>query len=72
MARPPTRLRRPRKVGQRADMKTLLTGFAGALALLLVALALTILLVTRIFRAAMLNYGKALRPREIWRALVQA
>lgn len=43
-----------------------------ALALLLVALVITILLVTRIFRAAMLNYGKALRPREIWRALVQA
>ncbi len=45
---------------------------AAALALLLVTLALTIWLVTRIFRAAMLNYGKALRPREIWRALAQA
>jgi len=45
---------------------------AGAFALLLVALAFTIWLVTRIFRAAMLNYGKALRPREIWQALVQA
>ena len=45
---------------------------AAALGLLLAALALTIWLVTRLFRAAMLNYGKALRPREIWRALVQA
>jgi len=45
---------------------------AAAFTLLLVALAVTIWLVTRIFRAAMLNYGKALRPREIWRALVQA
>ena len=55
------------------------TAFAGvpawqmgtALALLLASLFLTILVVTRIFRAAMLNYGKALRPREIWQALVQ-
>lgn len=45
---------------------------AAALALLLATLALAIWLVTRIFRAAMLNYGKALRPREIWRALLQA
>lgn len=44
---------------------------AAALALLLVTLVVTIWLVTRIFRAAMLNYGKALRPQEIWRALVQ-
>jgi ABC-2 type transport system permease protein len=29
-------------------------------------------IVTRIFRAAMLMYGQALRPREIWRALKQA
>jgi len=43
-----------------------------ALAILLATLALAVLLVTRIFRAAMLNYGKALRPREIWRAIVQA
>lgn len=43
-----------------------------ALVILLVSLALVIWLVTRIFRAAMLNYGKALRPREIWQALVRA
>ncbi len=43
-----------------------------ALVILLATLALTIWLVTRLFRAAMLNYGKALRPREVWRALVQA
>mgnify|MGYP001423372584 FL=1 len=43
-----------------------------ALAILLATLALAVLLVTRIFRAAMLNYGKALRPREIWQAIVQA
>jgi ABC-2 type transport system permease protein len=28
--------------------------------------------VTRIFRAAMLMYGKAMRPQEIWKALLQA
>ena len=45
---------------------------AAALAIILATLALTVWLVTRIFRAAMLNSGKALHPREIWRALVQA
>ena len=45
---------------------------AAALALLLTALGVAIWLVTRIFRAAMLNYGKALRPQEILRALLQA
>lgn len=43
-----------------------------AVLILLASLLLTIWLVTRLFRAAMLNYGKLLRPREIWRALVQA
>lgn len=43
-----------------------------ALVILLASLALTIWLITRVFRAAMLNYGKALRPREIWQALVRA
>lgn len=45
---------------------------AGAVAILLASLVLSIWLVTRLFRAAMLNYGKLLRPKEIWRALVQA
>ncbi len=45
---------------------------ASAVAILFVSLALSIWLVTRLFRAAMLNYGKLLRPKEIWRALVQA
>lgn len=45
---------------------------AGAVAILLASLAFSIWLVTRLFRAAMLNYGKLLRPKEIWRALVQA
>lgn len=44
---------------------------ASAVAILLASLALSIWLVTRLFRAAMLNYGKLLRPKEIWRALVQ-
>jgi ABC-2 type transport system permease protein len=43
-----------------------------ALAILLASLGLAVWLVTRIFRAAMLNYGKALRPREVWRALAQS
>jgi ABC-2 type transport system permease protein len=45
---------------------------AAALVILLASLALSIWLVTRVFRAAMLNYGKTLRPREVWQALVQA
>lgn len=45
---------------------------AAALAILLGSLALSVWVATRIFRAAMLNYGKALRPRDLWRALVQA
>lgn len=45
---------------------------AAALAILLGSLALSVWVTTRIFRAAMLNYGKALRPRDLWQALVQA
>lgn len=60
-----------------ALMRTVFTGvptwqLAAAFAILVVSLALTIWLVTRIFRAAMLNYGKALRPHDVWRALLQA
>jgi len=45
---------------------------ATALALILASLAGTIWFVARIFRAAMLVYGKSLRPQEILRALRQA
>lgn len=60
-----------------ALLRTVFTGvptwqLAAAFAILLASLALTLWLVTRIFRAAMLNYGKALRPVEIVRALRQA
>ena len=60
-----------------ALMRTVFTAvptwqMAAAFAILVVSLAFTIWLVTRIFRAAMLNYGKALRPRQVWRALRQA
>lgn len=41
----------------------------GSLALILASLASSIWLVARIFRAAMLMYGQALRPREVWEAL---
>lgn len=44
----------------------------GALAILLGSLALSVWFTARIFRAAMLNYGKALRPRDLWQALLQA
>jgi ABC-2 type transport system permease protein len=44
----------------------------GALAILLGSLALSVWVTTRLFRAAMLNYGKALRPRDLWQALVRA
>jgi len=40
--------------------------------ILVLSLMAGIWAVTRIFRAAMLMYGQALRPREIWRALKQA
>jgi ABC-2 type transport system permease protein len=40
--------------------------------ILVLSLLAGIWAVTRIFRAAMLMYGQALRPREIWRALKQA
>ncbi len=43
-----------------------------SLAILLVTLAVSIWFVARIFRAAMLMYGQALRPRAIIRALRQA
>lgn len=45
---------------------------AGSLVLLLLALAAGIWFVARIFRAAMLTYGQALRPRQIWTALREA
>jgi ABC-2 type transport system permease protein len=45
---------------------------AASLALILVALAASTWFVARIFRAAMLMYGQALRPREILSALRQA
>lgn len=58
-------------------IRTVFTGvpmwqMAAALAILLGSLALSVWATTRIFRAAMLNYGKALRPRDLWRALAQA
>jgi ABC-2 type transport system permease protein len=40
--------------------------------ILVVSLFAGIWAVTRIFRAAMLMYGQALRPRDLWRALKQA
>jgi len=45
---------------------------ASSFAILLLTLALAIWSVAKIFRAAMLSYGKALRPREIWQVLTQA
>jgi ABC-2 type transport system permease protein len=46
--------------------------FVAAIVILLASLALSLIFVTRVFRAAMLNYGKALRPRQVWSALLQA
>lgn len=43
-----------------------------SLAIVLISLVLCTLIVSRIFRAAMLIYGKTLRPRQIWQALRQA
>lgn len=43
-----------------------------SLALLIASLAASIWLVARIFRAAMLMYGQALRPRQLWQALKEA
>jgi ABC-2 type transport system permease protein len=40
--------------------------------ILLASLAASIWFVARIFRAAMLMFGQALRPRQIWQALRQA
>jgi ABC-2 type transport system permease protein len=40
-----------------------------ALALIIVSLLLSVWFVVRIFRAAMLLYGQALRPRAVWQAL---
>lgn len=45
---------------------------AAAVAIATLTLAAGVWFVARIFRAAMLNYGKALRPRQIWRAFSQA
>lgn len=43
-----------------------------SLAIILITLAASVLVVARIFRAAMLMYGQALKPREIMRALREA
>jgi ABC-2 type transport system permease protein len=43
-----------------------------SLVILLLTLAFAIWFVAKIFRAAMLNYGQALRPRQIWQVLTQA
>lgn len=43
-----------------------------SLGILVVTLLISIWFVARIFRAAMLMYGQALRPRQIWRALRQS
>lgn len=40
--------------------------------ILIVCVAVSAWTVTRIFRAAMLMYGQALRPRQLWRALSDA
>lgn len=40
--------------------------------ILVVSLAVSSWTVTRIFRAAMLMYGQALRPRQLWRVLSKA
>jgi ABC-2 type transport system permease protein len=40
--------------------------------LLIASLLAAVWAVTRIFRTAMLMYGKAMRPQEIWKALLQA
>lgn len=45
---------------------------ASSLAILLLTLAVAVWSVAKIFRAAMLNYGQALRPRQIWQVLTQA
>lgn len=45
---------------------------AGSFAVLMVSLGASVWFVARIFRAAMLMYGQALRPRQIVRALRQA
>lgn len=45
---------------------------ASSLAVLLLTLAASVWFVARIFRAAMLSYGQALRPRQIWQVLTQA
>lgn len=45
---------------------------AASLSILLIALLAALLLVTKVFRAAMLSYGQTLEPRQIWRALRRA
>jgi ABC-2 type transport system permease protein len=46
--------------------------FLLSLGILLLTLMFAVWFVTRIFRAAMLNYGQTLRPRQVWRVLTQA
>jgi ABC-2 type transport system permease protein len=43
-----------------------------SLVILLLSLAFAIWFVAKIFRAAMLNYGQTLRPRQVWQVLTQA
>lgn len=45
---------------------------AASLVLLIASLVASIWLVARIFRAAMLMYGQALRPRQLWQVLKEA
>lgn len=45
---------------------------ATSLAVLLLTLAFAVWFVAKIFRGAMLNYGQALQPRQIWQVLTQA
>jgi ABC-2 type transport system permease protein len=45
--------------------------FGAAAGILITTLAISVWFLARIFRAAMLIYGQALRPQEIWRAFVQ-
>jgi ABC-type Na+ efflux pump permease subunit len=43
-----------------------------SLLIVVISLGAGIWFVARIFRAAMLMYGKALRPRQLWQAMRQA
>jgi ABC-2 type transport system permease protein len=45
---------------------------AASFFLLVASLVVAVWAVTRVFRAAMLMYGKAMRPKEVWKALLKA